>query len=715
MRQPAPAAGPPQTLAGRLIDAVLDVAALSLALWTLLYCLALPTQWSLWPSGWIWLAGTVVVLVLRVRAALRPGPPAAELAGPAEPAGEVTPDAAGDDEPAPSPPERRDLLLLAGLGLVALAGLGGLVWTPGTFNPTWAALVLGTAVLVVWAWLRGRVRPQPMSQPMSRPMSQPVSAPPDAPSAGWRRLVSPSELGVLAVTGAITLLTAFVHLADTDDPYYVNRSVWVAERGNAALLDTMFSPEQLNSPYGGGVPIASIEALFGVVAHMSGLLAGTVTYLLAGPAFAALAVLALWRLARRWAPRRAFLVFAGAVLFLLMSGDSMLGNFWIVRIWQGKVIAVAFLMPLLWAWLTDAHEGRTPGARRNAVLLLLAGGIAFFGLTPTAVVWAPLMLAAVLVSALALRSPWLALGGVAMTVGPVLSGLAVIRWSVEEVGGTDPVALPARESFVRILGETTPMVALGLVALGLAVVLARRGAPAALAGSAALGSVLVFAPGVLELANAVTGSGPILWRMLYVAPIPVLVGLLLAAPVPALGPARTQLARAVPVAVGVLAVALLAAGARPIWAHTGHGGPVTLRSSPQWKLDTEALGDVRTLANQGIRGTVLLPPRRMKVLTMYTTDAFPVVPREWFIQNMREPREVNRGRRVLYRLASGDTPLPPRQESLAALEALEVTLACVGPSPGQRKVLRTYRAAGLTQRTTAGSLTCQRPPGDTVR
>ena len=515
---------------------------------------------------------------------------------------------------------------------------------------------------------------------------------------------------MLAVTGAITLLTAFVHLADTDDPYYVNRSVWVAERGNAALLDTMFSPEQLNSPYGGGVPIASIEALFGVVAHMSGLLAGTVTYLLAGPAFAALAVLALWRLARRWAPRRAFLVFAGAVVFLLMSGDSMLGNFWIVRIWQGKVIAVAFLMPLLWAWLTDAHEARTPNARRHAVLLLLAGGIAFFGLTPTAVVWAPLMLAAVLVSALALRSPWLALGGVAMTVGPVLSGLAVIRWSVEEVGGEDPVALPARESFVRIFGETTPMVALGLVALGLAVVLARRGAPAALAGSAALGSVLVFAPGVLELANAVTGSGPILWRMLYVAPVPILVGLLLAAPVPALGPARAQVARAVPVAVGVLAVVLLAAGARPIWAYTGHGGPVTLRSSPQWKLDTEALRDVRVLAERGISGTVLLPPRRMKVLTMYTTDAFPVVPREWFIQNMREPREVNRGRRVLYRLASGDTPLPPRRESLAALEALEVTLACVGPSPGERKVLRTYRAAGLTERSTAGSLTCQGLP-----
>ena len=89
---------------------------------------------------------------------------------------------------------------------------------------------------------------------------------------------------------------------DTDDPYYVNRSVWVAEHGNAATLDTMFSPEVLNSPYGGGVPIASIESLLGVLAHMTGLRAGTVTYLVATPVFTALSVWAIWRLVRRWAP-----------------------------------------------------------------------------------------------------------------------------------------------------------------------------------------------------------------------------------------------------------------------------------------------------------------------------------------------------------------------------------------------------------------------------
>ena len=325
-------------------------------------------------------------------------------------------------------------------------------------------------------------------------------------------------------------------------------------------------------------------------------------------------------------------------------------------------------------------------------------------------VWAPVILAAVLVSAVALRSSALAWGGLAVSIGPFVSGAAVVAWSVEDVGGEDPVALSARDSFVRILGEQTPMVALSLIALGVAVVLARRGAPAALAGSAALGSVLVFAPGVLSLVNTVTGAGPILWRMLYVAPIPVLAGLLLAAPVPDLGAARRNLARAVPVVAAVVVLAGLVAGGRPIWSHTGHGGPVTLRSSPDWKLDTEALADVRILADRGVSGEVLLPPRRMKVLTMYTVEAFPVVPREWFIENIDEPEADNNARKLLYQLASGELPLPNKQNSAEALELLDVDLACTGESDNTARVMKYYAAAGYTEKSSYGTLSCARRP-----
>jgi hypothetical protein len=198
--------------------------------------------------------------------------------------------------------------------------------------------------------------------------------------------------------------------------------------------------------------------------------------------------------------------------------------------------------------------------------------------------------------------------------------------------------------------------------------------------------------------------------MLYVAPIPVLVGLLLAAPVPDLGAARRSLARAVPIGAAVVVLAGLIVGGRPIWDHTGHGGPVTLRSSPEWKLDTEALADVRILADRGISGEVLLPPRRMKVLTMYTVDAFPVVPREWFIENIDEPKADREARRLLYQLSSGELPLPNKQNSADALELLDVDLACTGESDNTERVMKYYAAAGYTEESTYGTLSCARRP-----
>lgn len=690
----------PESTVGRVIDALLETVVLSLALWTLLYSLALPIQWSLFPSGWLWLLATVAIGAWRVRASLGA---ARALAHPD--------DASSDLD------GRALLLVLAGLGFAVLGALGGLLWSKGTFPLAWTASLLAAACLFAASWLSGRLGDRAAERAETAYDDGGASA-----VAGARhRVVSAGDLVALASAAAIGVLTAYLHLADTDDPYYLNRSVWVAEHGNPALKDTMFSPEVFNSPYGGGVPISSIEALFGVLAHMTGTLAGSVTYLAAAPVFGVLSVLALWRLSRTWAPRRAVLVLAGALAFLLLSGDSMLGNFWIVRIWQGKVIAVAMLMPLIWAWLTDLAEARTAAERRWLVLLLLAAGITFYGLTPTAVVWAPVMFGAVVLAALALRSKPLVVGGLAMLVGPVLSGLAVIVFSTD-VGGEDPVALSAWASFVRILGEQRAMVALSLVACALAVLLARRGAPSALAGASVIAAIVSFAPGVLPLLNAATGSGPILWRLLYVAPIPVLVGLMLSVPLPSEVRVPRGLAARLPsadllvkagagvcVAIVVLGFVL---GGRPIWKFTGHGGPVTLTSSPRWKLDLPALRDVEQVIDSGAEGNVLLPPRRMKVLTMYSTDAFPLVPRDWFVRNIKEPRKQKQARKLLYDVAAAKPPFPTGGEVRHALERLDVTLACTGGSPYKKKVLDLFTSGGAYEEVgDIGSLACVRPAG----
>ncbi len=660
----------------RILDATVDSAVVSFAFWTLLYCLGLATQWSLWGSGWLWLVFTVALLGWQLTLAARPGSDEpVEVVEAAEPV-----DARH--------PERARLALLIGLGATVVAGLGGLVWTAGTFKITWVATAGAIAALLGASYLSGRIGA----------WQQPQAASPAR--SGLR-----ADLVVLAVAVGAAVVSLFIHLADTDDPYYLNRSVWVAEQGNAALQDTMFSPEVFNSPYGGGIPIASIEGLLGVIAHMTGVRAGTATYLLATPVATALAVWAIWRLARRWAPRRALLVCLVAVAFLMLSGDSMLGNFWVPRMWQGKVMAVSFLMPLIWAYLTEAYEATSLAERRRSLVLLLAAGVAFFGLTPTAVVWGGLMFGAVLLAAILLRSKVLALAGALMVVGPLLSGAAVVLFSTE-VGGREPTTLSAHASFVRILGETAPMVALGLVALALAPVVARRGAPAALAGAAALVSVWVFAPGILSAVNAVTGSGPILWRMLYVAPIPILVGLLVTLPWPRDGASPHR--RAATVGLAAVVLAGLALGGKPVWSNTGHGGPVTVSARPEWKLDVEALRDVRLLADEGIEGVVLLPPGRMKVLTMYTTDAFPVVPRQWFIANIDEPKQSERARRLLLRVAEADAPLPGERVVRQALARLDVNLACIGKAPRRLDALGLLRAAGYGDERRVGSLSCLR-------
>lgn len=674
----------------RLLDALLDCTVVSFALWTLLYCVGLVTQWSLFPSGWIWLVATVALVGWQVLGVVR---------GQDDEVARAVPGAGSGVAPAtPRTRTAPTALLLAGLVATALAAVGGVVWSAGTFRFTWLATVIAIGCLLGWSYLDGRH---------------------EAAAGGTTRRRERStreDLVVLGVLAATVVASLLINLTDTDDPYYVNRSVWVAEHGNAATLDTMFSPEVLNSPYGGGVPIASIESLLGVIAHLTGLRAGTVTYLVATPVFTALSVWAIWRLVRRWAPRRAVWVLVVAIAFLMLSGDSMLGNFWIVRMWQGKVMAVTFLMPLIWAYLTEAHESHEAGDRRGrlrALVLLLASGIAFFGFTPTAVIWGPVMFGVVVLAAAALRSRTLLVGGALMVVGPIASGLAVIAFSVEEVGGEDPTALSARASFVRMLGSDGWLVALALVALALAPLLARRGVPAVLAGAAALVGVLVYAPGVLDLINAVTGSGPILWRMLYVAPVPVLVGLLVALPWGRGEGTGERASDATPVQRGTAYAALVAVGVgfllggHPVWSHTGHTGTLTVTSRPEWKVDLESLADIEILAERDISGTVLLPPRRMKVLTMYTTKAFPVVPREWFIENMREPRASNDARRLLYEVADGQGPFASEGNVRKALQQLDVTLACVGTtSKDADRVVELYEAAGYVDPEEVGSMTC---------
>jgi hypothetical protein len=79
--------------------------------------------------------------------------------------------------------------------------------------------------------------------------------------------------------------------------------------------------------------VASVEALQGAIAHALGLQAPTVAYLVFAPLLAAGFGWTTWRLIRLWAPRRALVAFLVAVVFVVVSGQSVVGNYSDGRIW----------------------------------------------------------------------------------------------------------------------------------------------------------------------------------------------------------------------------------------------------------------------------------------------------------------------------------------------------------------------------------------------
>jgi hypothetical protein len=98
---------------------------------------------------------------------------------------------------------------------------------------------------------------------------------------------------------------------------------------------------------------------------------------------------------------------------------------------------------------------------------------------------------------------------------------------------------------------------------------------------------------------------------------------------------------------------------------------------------------------------------------MYTTDAFPVVPRKWFIQNIEEPKADTKARRLLYALVdSAGQKLAGPDQVRNALDRLDVTLACTGRTPRTREVVDLFAQAGYTETARYGTMRCARRPAE---
>ena len=675
-----------------VVHAVLDGSLAAFGLWTLMYEVAAVGRLSAWTTGVVWVPLAVLVVaafvlraVRRTRGARLPEEVAAETEAVATRTGGAS--------------TGRQVLRVAALAASVAAVALTLLFMrhfgdhPGRYQATrvfwlvWLLLVVAALLVLVLA-----VRPRVGDDGEARP--------------GGR-----SHLLAGAITLGVAAFTMFIRNPSADDTYYVNLSVWTAARGTFSLRDTMFGPQTYPLAYGGGVQVSSIEGLLGSMAHLVGMSGAAFTYLVAAPVLAVLSGWSIWRLTAAWAPRRAVLAYAATLAVFLFNGTGVMGDFGFARIWQGKVVAVCLVMPTAWYFFTRLARQEGRAATRWNLLMVGLSGLAFAGLTPTAELLAPLMSAAVVLAALVTRTARLRLfvGAVLYSLAPLLAGVAVVLFSryVGRAHGPGKFA-PESAAFVRVLGHDQFVVALVVAGLLAGPLLVRSREARALAAASALAALAVLVPEGFLVLNDLTNAGSIAYRLLLVAPLPLLTGLLVTVPVPRGVPAAAR--RPVVAALSLVFVAVLALDGSPVW---GSGVGANVTSSPTWKVNLDAKQKAeKVLALPHGPGPVLLPTPQMKMLPLMSTTTFAVVPRELYLKGLMVPDAQLHERTVLGRFESKTAAGPPAEEVVRALRALRVSLACVsGKDP---EAVRTLQKARFHHARTVAGMVCMWPPGYAV-
>jgi Family of unknown function (DUF6077) len=679
-------AGPTSRFALAL-DFVSDLGVLAFATWTLIAYGGMLTGASATLLVAIWLAAVPLLAVLLVVLVRRT---AEDAAAPADAEGEEPPNG-----------RRRRILLPA----AALGGVAAVVLTGMAQNALWALVWLGAAVAVAAAVALGRLRSPVETRAL--------------PVIAW-----PAHLFVAAVGFAFAVMSLFINRASGDDTFYVNRATGVAELDHIPIRDIIYTHEDLPPLGGTGLPVDTFSALQGAVGAFANTHGASVAYFVTPPLMTFFATWALWRLLRSWAPRNLLLCFALASVYWLFSAQGQLtpGSYFLSRMWQGKVILVAWLIPTAYVLMTRWL------ARRDVVtgLLLVAVGVGSIGMTSTAAFVMPLVFATAMVPLLAAKA-WRALP-VLLAGGsfPLVVGFLV----AQKYSLVDPFQLEEKlrrqrgaargtfwsigtsEYFHAIVGVGF-LAAVGMLAFLAAPWLARSGYATRMATGIAVVAILLLAPGVLPTINHVTDLSTLLRRVIWVVPFPAVVGLLAAVPAAELfrrlargRPARRFATAAAPAA---LLGALLIAFGHPLWNSWRTGEPLWVKNV-SWKTGPFALGRAHAILRRyDGDGAILAEERIMHAIALVTVDPKTVNPRSFYTRLMPEARDRTRDRLALTRFVEGENPTPSPAQVESALSNLQVGLVCVDRS--RTSVFREVEDIGYREAFAFTRLVClQRPP-----
>lgn len=643
----------------RTCDGLLDVVVVVLATWTVVYhvCLVLRLDVA-WATG----LEALALVASAVLWATRSG---------------------RDREPAPAPrgtqqtrltrPSPLVLLTVLAAGVAAVAMAASLPWPL-----VWVCWLVAAAAGTCW----GAVR-------LAGGRAAPAAGPADAAGA------------VVAIAWAIalTILSMITLRPNPDDLYYVNLSQWVAEHGTFPVRDTIFS--DLAFPMSNWPPIASFDGLVGALAHLTGTLGASVDYVVVPPVATFLSVLALWRLLRAWRVRYVAVALCAALLFLLLDGTSSYGppgNLFLTRIWQGKVILLCLMVPLLLVYALRYVERPTwAGALR-----LFLGGAAAVALSTTAIFLTPLVAAAGAAPLLRRSRGWAITGFVAMAAYPLAAGAATLA-----LGGRSADDFGIRKLYrfdAEWIGHEIFLT--GLLAL-VAVFAVLVGAllvphPAARVTTGLLAGMtgLVLIPGLTHLTYGATGLGPTLWRVSWGCSIAALVGVVAARAGEHLPHPRWT----APVATAVATTLLVLFGA-PIWApdtNTRMAAPFhwqrsdASRSVTDWIIASSRPGDV-----------VLAPDSLAITVAVTTTDVKTVAPRDYFMDYLRDDPAFHFPERIALVDFANNNVSPWRRAVISrALDVLDVHIVCL-PVEDVRRA-RAVRQAGYTPALKTDSYRCLR-------
>nr|MEA2625804.1 hypothetical protein [Candidatus Binatota bacterium] len=486
-------------------------------------------------------------------------------------------------------------------------------------------------------------------------------------------------IALIAAVWALLLLKP-----DLDDALYVNFAVAAADSPASPLLagDTLYGIA--------GLPIAfpayrvhSYEIWNGALSYLTGIPAIVCFHWISAAVVAALVPLAYARLFRLLLPGQWLAATALSVLLLAAVGGTHEWNasFAFARIWQGKSVFVAAVLPLVYAYAIEFAVAPSP----RRWLMLGASQVAAIGCTSTALWTAPFAAVAALASTVRPTARGVAvLGAGALASGYVLAAAAVLKPAMSATSAASAPAV-AEGTLGGVLSGVFGGGALRLFVLG-AVVAAWAFSPRGPATRFAVGVPLAALLGPwnpwAERWVAANLTGWPYWRIAWAMPVPILMTLVLAAPL-----RRNVLS--VRGWLACLAVVAVLAAKRPV--------PVPVRW-PALKVPRKAYAWAATLTRRAPPGAhVVAPGEVANWLTTFHGRVYPLDVRSslYLAAGFIAPEEI-RTRRWMIRFASGGDPSAGAVRRFrGGLDRFDVRGVCLRRRRGTPEVETALRDAGF--------------------